>query len=74
MILIDFLKDNVGPGTIVIFRESGWQIGMTRVDNDGLYLHSLSNSMLHLYKVVNWGYEKRDWANVGVLVLDVKPV
>lgn len=74
MRLIDYLKENVGPGTIVVFREGGWQIGMTRVDNEGLYLHSLSPSMLHLYKVINWGYEERSWATKDVLVLDVKPI
>ena len=70
----DYLKENVSVGTIVIFRDCGCQIGMTRVDNDGLYLHSLSNVLLHLYKVVNWGYEKRDWSTGDVLVLDVKPI
>ena len=74
MRLIDYLKENVSPGTIVVFRESGWQIGMTRADNEGLYLHSLSAPMLHLYKVINWGYEKREWATEDVLVLDVKPI
>ena len=74
MRLIDYLKENVEIGTIVVFRESDWQIGMTRVDNEGLYLHSLSSPMLHLYKVVNWSYERRSWATKEVLVLDVKPV
>ena len=74
MRLIDYLKTNVAIGTIVVFREGDWQIGMTRVDNEGLYLHSLSSPMLHLYKVVSWSYEKRNWATRDVLVLDVKPI
>lgn len=74
MRLIDYLIDNAGVGTIVIFRDGGHQIGMTRVDNDGLYLHSLSNVLLHLYQVVNWLYEEREWITKNVLVLDVKPV
>ena len=74
MRLIDYLKEKVCAGTIVVFRESDWQIGMTRVDNEGLYLHSLSSPLLHLYKVVGWGYEKRNWATRDVLVLDVKPI
>ena len=74
MRLIDYLVDRVGVGTIVIFRDGGSQIGMTRVDNDGLYLHSLSNVLLHLCKVINWTYEQRDWSTVDVLVLDVRPV
>ena len=74
MRLIDYLIDNVGVGTIVIVRDGVSQIGMTRVDNDGLYLHSLSNVLLHLYQVINWSYEERDWATKNVLVLDVKPI
>lgn len=70
----DYLKENVSVGTIVVFREGGHQIGMTRVDNEDLYLHSLSNVLLHLYKVVNWGYEQREWATVDVLVLEVTPI
>lgn len=74
MRLIDYLVDRVGIGTIVIFRDGGSQIGMTRVDNDGLYLHSLNNVLLHLYRVINWSYEERDLATKNVLVLDVKPI
>ena len=74
MRLIDYLRDMVCTGTIIIFRDCGCQIGMTRVDNDGLYLHSLSNVLLHLYKVDNWSYEQRDWSTVDVLVLDVAPI
>lgn len=74
MILITYLKSQVSPGTIIIFRENGWQIGMTRADNEDLYLHSLSDYLLHNYEVVESGYEQRGWATEDILVLDVKLV
>ena len=74
MTLITYLKSQVSPGTIIIFREKGWQIGMTRVDNEDLYLYSLSDYLLHNSKVVGSGYEQRGWATEDILVLDVKLV
>ena len=74
MQVIDYLSRYAKVGTVVIFREGGSQIGMTRIDNEDLYLTSLSPTLLRLYKIVNSGYEKREWANVKLLVLDVSPV
>ena len=68
----DFLKNEAGIGDIVLIREHGWQIGMTRIDNEDLYFHSLNPVLLELYKVVGFAYEERDWATKKVLVVDIK--
>ena len=68
----DFLKNEARIGDIVLIREHGWQIGMTRVDNEDLYFHSLNPVLLELYKVVSFSYEERDWATKKVLVVDIK--
>lgn len=68
----DFLKNEAKIGDIVLIREHGWQIGMTRIDNEDLYFHSLNPVLLELYKVVGFAYEERDWATKKVLVVDIK--
>ena len=68
----DFLKSEARIGDIVLIREHGWQIGMTRIDNEDLYFHSLNPVLLELYKVVGFAYEERDWATKKVLVVDIK--
>ena len=73
MILRDFLTKYGKIGEIVIIREGGWQIGMTRIDNEDLYLHSLNPLILDDYEVVHFATEQRDWAIVSILVLDILP-
>ena len=73
MILREFLNKHASVGEIVIIRENGWQIGMTRIDNDCLYLEGLSTRLLELYEVINFTYEQREWANVYVLVINILP-
>ena len=68
----DFLKNEASIGDIVVIREHGWQIGMTRIDNEDLYFHSLNPVLLELYNVVGFAYEERDWATKKVLVVDIK--
>ena len=68
----DFLRNATKPGDIVIFRDSGWQVGMTRIDNDDFFIFSLNPVMLELYEVICYTYEKRDWATKDVLILDIK--
>lgn len=73
MILRDFLKKYTNVGEIVVLRENGWDIGITRIDNDDLYLDSLHPRLLNLYEVINFAYEQRDWATKCVLFLDILP-
>lgn len=73
MTLRSFIYRYVHVGEIVIFKENGWQIGMTRIDNDDLYLYGLNPRLLDECEVVNFAYETRDWANVTVLVIDILP-
>jgi hypothetical protein len=68
----DFLLREAKIGDIVLIREYGWQIGMTRIDNENLYFHSLNPVLLELYNVVHFAYEERDWATKKVLVVDIR--
>ena len=68
----DFLLHEAKIGDIVLIREHGWQIGMTRIDNENLYFHSLNPVLLELYSVVRFAYEERDWATKKVLIVDIK--
>lgn len=72
MILRDFLQNETKVGDIVVIREHGWQIGMTRIDNENLYMYSLNRAILDLYEVICYTYERRDWAVNDVLVVDIK--
>lgn len=71
MKLKDFLKEEAKIGDIIVIIEHGYQIGLTRIDNENLYFHSLNPVLLELYNVVDFGYEDRDWANVKVLIVDI---
>lgn len=73
MKLKDFLLNEAKIGEIIVFREAGYQIGMTRIDNERLYISSLSDPMLELYDVVCYTHEKREWATRDVLVVDIAP-
>ena len=61
-----------GIGEIVVIREHGWQIGLTRIDNEGFFMHNLNPVILDLYDVVKYGYETRDWSKVPVMAVDIK--
>lgn len=71
MTLRSFIYKHAHVGELVIFKENGWQIGMTRIDNDDLYLISLSPKLLDEYEVVDFSYDQREWATVDVLVIDI---
>ena len=71
MKLRDFLKNETRIGDIVVIREHGWQIGLTRIDNEDLYIYSLNPTLLELYDVICFEYETRDWATRDVLVVDI---
>lgn len=73
MTLKEFLTKHGRVGEVIIFRENGWQIGLTRIDNDDLYLRSLSTRMLNRYEVMHFDYEERDWINKRAFVIDVLP-
>lgn len=71
MKLREFLTRIANVGDIIVIREHGWQIGMTRIDNDELYLGSLNPVMLDRYEVVYFSSERPDWAVKDVLVIDI---
>lgn len=71
MKLREFLTTIAHVGDIIVIREYGWQIGMTRIDNDELYLQSLNPVILDLYNVVRFTSESLDWAVDEVLVVDI---
>ncbi len=73
MTLRSFIYRHAHVGEILIFKENGWQIGMTRIDNDDLYLYSLNPRLLDEYEVVDFAYETRNWTNVTVLVINLIP-
>ena len=68
----EFLQKKARIGDVVMFREGGWQVGLTRIDNDGFYIFSLNPVLLNLYDVICYTYERRDWATKDVLVLDIR--
>ena len=74
MTIREFLKTRVPVGEIVVFRENYWQIGMTRIDNDDLYLKSLSPKLLDEYELDYSTHEKYEWATVDVLVVNAKHI
>ena len=60
MDLREFLLRKTNVGDIVVIQDAGWQTGLTILDP----------SMLRR-KVRNSYYDKRDWANKDVLVVDI---
>lgn len=68
----EFLQKKARIGDVVMFRDGGWQVGLTRIDNDGFYIFSLNPVLLNLYDVICYTYERRDWATKDVLVLDIR--
>lgn len=72
MTVREFLQKKARIGEVVMFREGGWQVGLTRIDNDGFYIFSLNPVLLNLYDVICYTYERRDWATKDVLVLDIR--
>lgn len=73
MTLRSFIYRHAHVGDLIIFRENGWQIGLTRIDNDDLYLLSLNARLLDEYEVVDFSYEEREWTSLTVLVVDILP-
>lgn len=71
MKLGEFLKQECSVGDIIVIQEYGWQIGMTRVDGEGLYAYSMNPLLLELYDVVRFGWDSREWATDDVLVIDI---
>lgn len=70
MDLREFLLHRTNVGDIIIIRDSGWQTGCTMIDNEDLFIDSLNPAMLRR-NVRNSYYDKRDWTNKDVLVVDI---
>lgn len=71
MKLGEFLKKEASVGDIIVIRDHGWQIGLTRIDNEDLYIYSINPILLERYDVVQFGWGSRDWATDDVLVVDI---
>ena len=71
MKLGDFLKSEASVGEIVVLREHGWQIGLTRIDNEGLYIYGINPLLLEQYNVIEFRWDSREWATEDVLVIDI---
>ena len=70
MDLKEFLLHHTNVADIVVIRDNGWQTGCAMIDNEDLFIASLNPAMLRR-KVRNSYYDKRDWANKDVLVVDI---
>lgn len=70
MDLKEFLLHQTNVGDIVVIKDGGWQTGCTMIDNEDLFIYSLNPTMLRR-KVRNYYYDKRDWTNKDVLVVDI---
>ena len=70
MDLREFLLHKTNVGDIVVIQDAGWQTGLAMIDNEDLFIDSLDPSMLRR-KVRNSYYDKRDWANKDILVVDI---
>lgn len=66
--LNDFLLNKAKIGDVVIFRDSGWYIGCTRVDNEDIFIHSLSPTLLRR-EVKYSDYEECGWLTKKALVV-----
>ena len=66
--LAEFLLNKTKIGDAVIFRDSGWYIGCTRVDNEDIFIHSLSPSLL-IRDVKYIDYEECGWLTKKALVV-----
>ena len=70
MDLREFLLHYTNVADIVVIIDNGWQTGCTMIDNEDLFIDSLNPVMLRR-KVRNSYYDKRDWSNKDVLVVDI---
>ena len=70
MRLLDLLLWHIKVGDVVLIREYGWQIGCTRIDNDGLFIKSLHPDLLGR-EVKHYEYAERDWLVKDPLVVDI---
>lgn len=66
--LNDFLLNKAKIGDVVIFRDCGWQIGCTRVDNEYVFINSLSHALLRR-EVKYSDYEEFGWLTKKALVV-----
>lgn len=66
----ELLLHHANTGDLVIFKDSGWQIGCTIIDYEDLFVRSLSVALLTT-KVKSYKYETRDWTIKPVLVVDI---
>ena len=71
MKLREFLLEQTEVGDIVIFQKGGWQIGMTRIDSEDLFIRSIDLALLRR-EVRHYEYSECDWATQKVLVVDIR--
>lgn len=68
--LSELLLKHTNVGDLVVFLDSGWQIGCTIIDHEDLFIGSLNTGLLTRY-VKSYKYEKRDWTIKPVMVVEL---
>lgn len=68
--LVKIEKYYVNVGDLVIFLDSGYQIGCTIIDIEDLFIRSLDNHLLNT-KVKSYKYTTRNWTIKPVLEVNI---
>ena len=70
MTLKECLLRHTHVGELVLIMDAGWQIGCTMIDNEDLFIGSLSPSML-LREVKSHYRDTRDWTTRSIRVVNL---
>lgn len=70
MNLKEFLLERTNVGDLVVFKQDGWQIGCTIIDNEDLFIGSL-NPILLRANVKTHEYTVRDWTIKPVIDVEL---
>lgn len=70
MRLSELLLKHTDVGDLVVFLDSGWQIGCTIIGHEDLFIGSLNPGLL-TRNVKSYKYEKRDWTIKPVMVVEL---
>ena len=68
--LSELLLRHTNVGDLVVFLDSGWQIGCTIIDHEDLFIRSLDTGLL-TRTVKSHRYENRDWTIKPVMVVEL---
>lgn len=68
--LSELLLKHTNVGDLVVFLDSGWQIGCTIIDHEDLFIGSLNVGLL-TRTIKSYKYEKRNWTIKPVMVVEL---